>query len=76
MNILVVDRSMRVVDEIVKRYQINPRENKVRRVSRPEHLLGMDLTGWLVMTARWCGAKWTGKTQTKKGAIWPLLVML
>lgn len=51
MNILVVDRSMRVVDEIVKRYQINPRENKVRRVSRPEHLLGMDLTGWLVMTA-------------------------
>ena len=53
MNILVVDRSMRVVDEIVKRYQINPRENKVRRVSRPEQLLGMDLTGWLVMTARW-----------------------
>lgn len=52
MNILVVDRSMRVVDEIVKRYQINPRENKVRRVSRPEHLLGMDLTGRLVMTAR------------------------
>lgn len=46
MNILVVDRSPRVVDEIVKRYQINPRENKVRRVSRPEHLLGMDLTGW------------------------------
>ena len=53
MNILVVDRSMRVVDEIVKRYQINPRENIVRRVSRPEQLLGMDLTGWLVMTARW-----------------------
>ena len=52
MNILVVDRSMRVVDEIVKRYQINPRENKVRRVSRPEQLLGLDLTGWLVMTAR------------------------
>ena len=51
MNILVVDRSMRVVDEIVKRFQINPRENKVRRVSRPEQLLGMDLTGWLVMTA-------------------------
>lgn len=53
MNILIVDRSMRVVDEIVKRYQINPRENKVRRCSRPEQLLGMDLTGWLVMTARW-----------------------
>lgn len=53
MNILVVDRSLRVVDEIVKRYQINPRENKVRRVSRPEQLLGMDLTGWLVMTACW-----------------------
>ena len=53
MNILVVDRSPRVVDEIVKRYQINPRENKVRRVSRPEQLLGMDLTGWLVMTARY-----------------------
>lgn len=52
MNILVVDRSPRVVDEIVKRYQINPRENKVRRVSRPEQLLGLDLTGWLVMTAR------------------------
>lgn len=52
MNILVVDRSLRVVDEIVKRYQINPMENKVRRVSRPEQLLGMDLTGWLVMTAR------------------------
>ena len=52
MNILVVDRSPRVVDEIVKRYQINPRENKVRRCSRPEQLLGMDLTGWLVMTAR------------------------
>lgn len=52
MNILIVDRSMRVVDEIAKRYQINPRENKVRRVSRPEHLMGMDLTGWLVMTAR------------------------
>ncbi|UGO50001.1 hypothetical protein PUBBUKKERS_32 [Escherichia phage vB_EcoD_Pubbukkers] len=52
MNILVVDRSLRVVDEIVKRYQINPRENKVRRVIRPEQLLGMDLTGWLVMTAR------------------------
>lgn len=52
MNILVVDRSLRVVDEIVKRYQINPRRDRVRRVSRPEHLLGMDLTGWLVMTAR------------------------
>lgn len=52
MNILIVDRSMRVVDEIVKRYQINPRRDRVRRVSRPEHLLGMDLTGWLVMTAR------------------------
>ncbi|AZF89796.1 hypothetical protein P9608_gp11 [Escherichia phage vB_EcoS_PNS1] len=53
MNILIVDRSLRVVDEIVKRYQINLRENKVRRVIRPEQLLGMDLTGWLVMTARW-----------------------
>lgn len=52
MNILVVDRSLRVADEIVKRYQINPRRDRVRRVSRPEHLLGMDLTGWLVMTAR------------------------
>lgn len=52
MNILIVDRSPRVVDEIVKRYQINPRENKVRRGSRPEQLLGLDLTGWLVMTAR------------------------
>lgn len=53
MNILIVDRSPRVVDDIVKRYQINPRENKVRRCSRPEQLLGMDLTGWLVMAARW-----------------------
>lgn len=53
MNILVVDRSMRVVDEIVKRYQINPRENKVRRVCRPEQLMGMDLTGWLVMASHW-----------------------
>lgn len=53
MNILVVDRSLRVVDEIVKRYQINTKENKVRRVSRPEQLMGMDLTGWLVITSRW-----------------------
>lgn len=52
MNILVVDRSLRVVDEIVKRYQINPRRDRVRRASRPEHLLGMDLTGWLVITRR------------------------
>ena len=33
MNILIVDRSMRVMDEIVKRYQINPRRDRVRRVS-------------------------------------------
>lgn len=51
MNILVVDRSPRVVDEIIKRYQVFP-GNKVLRVSRPEQLLGRDLTGWLVMTAR------------------------
>lgn len=52
MNILVVDRDPVVVDQIIKRYRINQRGNKVRRVSRPEYILGMDLTGWLVMTAR------------------------
>ena len=52
MNILVVDRSPRVVDEIIKRYQVFP-GNKVRRASQPHQLLGLDLTGWLVMTARW-----------------------
>lgn len=52
MNILVVDRSPRVVDKMVKRYPINLRDNKVRRCSRLEQLRGMDLTGWLVMTAR------------------------
>lgn len=51
MNILVVDRSPRVVDEIIKRYQVFP-GNKVVRASRPEQLLGRDLTGWLVITAR------------------------
>lgn len=52
MNILVVDRDPVVVDQIIKRYRINQSGNKVRRVSRPEYILGIDLTGWLVMTAR------------------------
>lgn len=52
MNILVVDRSPRVVDEIITRYQVFP-GNKVRRASQPHQLLGLDLTGWLVMTSHW-----------------------
>lgn len=52
MNILVVDRSPRVVDEIITRYQVFP-GNKVRRASQPHQLLGLDLTGWLVMASHW-----------------------
>lgn len=52
MNILIVDRNHAVVDQMQKDYNIDPRRDCVRRVSRPEHLLGMDLTGWLVITRR------------------------
>ena len=52
MNILIVDRDLAVVDRMQKDYGIDPRRDRVRRVSRPEHLLGMDLTGWLVITRR------------------------
>lgn len=52
MNILIVDRDHAVVDQMQKDYNIDPRRDRVRRVSRPEHLLGMDLTGWLVITRR------------------------
>lgn len=52
MNILIVDRDPAVVDQMQKDYNIDPRRDHVRRVSRPEYLLGMDLTGWLVITRR------------------------
>lgn len=52
MNILIVDRSMRVVDRMQNDYDIDPRRDHVVRASRPEHIMGLDLTGWLVVTAR------------------------
>ena len=52
MNILIVDRDPAVVDRMQRDYNIDPRRDRVKRVSRPEYILGMDLTGWLVMTAR------------------------
>lgn len=52
MNILIVDRDPAVVDQMQKDFRIDPRRDRVRRVSRPEYLLGLDLTGWLVMTRR------------------------
>ncbi|UHS64819.1 hypothetical protein P9600_gp38 [Escherichia phage vB_EcoD_Opt212] len=52
MNILIVDRSLAVVDQMQKDFCIDPRRDRVHRVLRPEHLLGMDLTGWLVITRR------------------------
>ena len=52
MNILIVDRDHAVVDQIQKDYNIDPRRDRVVRASRPEYILGFDLTGWLVMTRR------------------------
>lgn len=52
MNILIVDRDPAVLDLIQKDYGIDPRHNRVLRVSRPESIMGLDLTGWLVMTQR------------------------
>lgn len=52
MNILIVDRDHAVVDQIQKDYNIDPRRDRVVRASRPEYILGLDLTGWLVMTRR------------------------
>ncbi|UGO51151.1 hypothetical protein P9598_gp31 [Escherichia phage vB_EcoD_Teewinot] len=52
MNILIVDRDPAVVDQMQKYYCIDPRRNRVVRASRPEYIMGLDLTGWLVMTAR------------------------
>ncbi|WPH67411.1 hypothetical protein EE09_4 [Escherichia phage vB_EcoS-EE09] len=52
MNILIVDRDHAVVDRMQKDYNIDPRRDRVVRASRPEYILGLDLTGWLVMTRR------------------------
>lgn len=52
MNILIVDRNLAVVDQMQKDYNIDPRRDRVVRASRPEYILGLDLTGWLVMTRR------------------------
>lgn len=52
MNILIVDRSLAVVDQMQKDYGIDPRRNHVVRASRPGQIMGLDLTGWLVMTQR------------------------
>ena len=53
MNILIVDRDPAVVYQMQRDYNIYPRRDRVRRMSRPEYLLGLDLTGWLVITANW-----------------------
>lgn len=53
MNILIVDRDPAVVDQMQKDYGIDPRRDRVVRASRHEYIMGMDLTGWLVMTASW-----------------------
>lgn len=52
MNILIVDRSLAVVDQMQKDYGIDPRRNHVVRAYRPGQIMGLDLTGWLVMTQR------------------------
>lgn len=52
MNILIVDRDPAVVDQMQRDFSIDPRRDRVMRVSRPESLMGLDLTGWLVMTRR------------------------
>lgn len=52
MNILIVDRDHAVVDQMQKDYDINPRRDRVVRASRPGQIMGLDLTGWLVMTRR------------------------
>ena len=52
MNILIVDRNHAVVDQMQKDYNIDPRRDRVVRASRPEYILGLDLTGWLVVTRR------------------------
>lgn len=50
MNILIVDRDPAVVDQMQRDFIIDPRRDRVMRVSRPESIMGLDLTGWLVMT--------------------------
>ncbi len=52
MNILIVDRDPAVVDRMQKDYGIDPRRNHVVRASHPGRIMGLDLTGWLVMTQR------------------------
>lgn len=52
MNILIVDRDPAVIDRMQKDYDINPRRDRVVRASRPGQIMGLDLTGWLVMTQR------------------------
>lgn len=52
MNILIVDRDLAVVDRMQKDYGIDPRRNRVVRAYRPGQIMGLDLTGWLVMTQR------------------------
>ena len=52
MNILIVDRDPAVVDQMQKDYSICPRRNHVVRASHPGRIMGLDLTGWLVMTKR------------------------
>lgn len=52
MNILIVDRDLAVVDQMQKDYGIDPRRNRVVRAYLPGQIMGLDLTGWLVMTRR------------------------
>lgn len=52
MNILIVDRDPAVVDQMQRDFIVDPRRDRVMRVSRPESIMGLDLTGWLVMTKR------------------------
>lgn len=52
MNILIVDRDPAVVDQMQRDYNIDPRRNHVVRASHPGRIMGLDLTGWLVMTPR------------------------
>lgn len=52
MNILIVDRDPAVVDQMQRDFIIDQRRDRVMRVSRPEFIMGLDLTGWLVMTKR------------------------
>lgn len=52
MNILIVDRDPAVVDQMQKDFCIDPRRNHVVRASRPGRIMGLDLTGWLIITRR------------------------